>query len=261
MNDITQLYDSLGECYLSNMYTNNSWTIYVDEKEKQTVREFWNLSKDRANSEEILDLGMGPGRWSLFFVNLGFGKVYGLDISSSMVAAAIKRISSRNFIAKVGDMEKLPYKSSMFDKVFCFRAFKYSHHPGEALQEISRVMKKDGTFLLEISNKSLFNEIVSFISTFILLLNPKIKPDSRWRYFLNANFYSDKQIRKLAKKCGLRVIKDEALFVLPSIPLPSLFGWTTSLLRLFDNLLFASLPKRWFARSWIFLMVKKEPLN
>lgn len=256
MNDVIELYDSLGGEYLSSMYTANSWTNWVDKKEKKVVHETFKLdTKDIINKEKILDLGMGPGRWSKFFLKQGFNRVYGIDIAPKMVEYAKKDIHSNKFEAKVANMQKLPFEGNFFNKVFCFRSFKYVNNPKIALREIKRVLKPDGTLLLELSNKSLFNILLLYIAKLIVKIRPTLHLQNRWRYYLRARFYTKNEIASLVSNLGFKVQTVKPLFALPSVPLPSgkitVSGWIV-----LDRALFHILPKNWFARSWVFLLKK-----
>lgn len=256
MNDVVSLYDQIADEYLPTMYTSNSWTGYVDLKEKQSVLRLWKLPNKNSSNEILLDLGMGPGRWSMFFLKLNFKKVYGVDISEQMVKVALKNVKNKNFLPIFADMKDLRLDSNSFDKIFCFRAFKYSSEPEKVLKEVKRVMKSKGSFILEVSNNSLMNVFLKHLSELIIILfNPPLK--SRWRYFLRATFYTDKDIDQLLKRVGLKTEKKEALFVLPSIPVPTLNNLITPLFIFLDSFFLKILPKRLFCRSWIFL-IKKE---
>ena len=258
MSDVAALFNTLGGRYLSSMYTSNDWTRYVDKKEKEVIFRILELNaKERVKKEKILDLGMGPGRWSKFFVEQGFSRVYGLDVAPKMVAYARKNIQSKTFKAMVGDMRALPFEENFFDKVFSFRSFKYLYEPKVALGEIARVLNPSGIFLLEISNKSLLNVLLVYLAKFMIRVNPGLPLESRWRYYLRVRFYTKEKIQNLVKDAGFRIITLEPLFILPSIPLPP-NKQTVRFWRLLDRILFEILPQKWFVRSWIFLMKKQK---
>lgn len=259
MNDAKQLYNLLGGKYLSSMYTDNYWTSFVDQKEKMVVSRIWQLSTTSdLKKEKILDLGCGPGRWSKFFIEQGFHDVCGLDVAVNMVNFARRTIHRKNFTAVVGNIEQLPFPDQSFDKIFCFRAFKYVKHYNQAIKEISRVLKPKGTLLLEVSNKSLLNIFFKKVSLIMIHACKGISLESRWRYFLRANFYSKSDIVRLAESGGLQVVSATPVFVLPSIPLPVRVKNLTRVWGILDSVLFTSLPKKWFARSWIFVIAKNE---
>lgn len=256
MNDVVDIYDRLAKEYLSSMYTENSWTRYVDKVEKETILKFWKIKSGERGKQVVLDLGMGPGRWSKFFLELGFKKVYGVDIAPNMVKIAKKEIKNKNFHPSLADFKKLPFKQGMFDKMFCFRAFKYSSYPESSLKEVRRVLKPKGTFILEVSNKSLSNVLLKRVSALIVFLNPKLSLESRFRYFYRARFYSLKDIKILTGQAQFQIIQQKPLFVLPSIPLPLTKSSSVVVYKALDLLLSKILPSNLFARSWVFLIKK-----
>src|SRR5438876_1008553 len=75
------------------------------------------LRPDTAN--QTLEVGCGTGFWLGSF---GIGhEVYGLDLSSVMLARARKR----HLVLVCGSAEQLPFPDSSFDLVYCVNAF---HH-------------------------------------------------------------------------------------------------------------------------------------
>lgn len=258
MSDVRKLYDSLGDKYLESMYRENAWTRIVDRVEKETVSSLWKVDLKNIKTEKILDLGMGPGRWSSFFLKKGFYEVHGLDISKEMVKCAKKRNDNKKFYAYLGAMEKLPFKVGIFDKVFCFRAFKYSNQPSVVVREVEKVLKKKGTFFLEVSNKSIMNMALKVISKLVLKFFPQLPIESKWRYFEGSNFYSREDLENLTLGTKLKILSVKSLFTLPSIPLPpKLFIFPIDYFAI-DTLLTKILPSSLFRRSWIFIMEKSE---
>ncbi|MCH8313287.1 MAG: methyltransferase domain-containing protein, partial [Nitrospinae bacterium] len=134
-----------------------------------------------------------------------------------------------------------------YDKVFCFRSFKYVENPDRAIAEMERVLSPGGTILLEVSNNSLQNLAAKSISKLVVKVMPDLPVDSKWRYFANANFFSPADIGKVLPKHNLKIVKDQPLFILPSVKM-------VSALILLDKILFLILPKRFFARSFLFLI-------
>jgi len=259
-NDIRNFYDSIANSYLTSMYGNTKWGSYVDDQEKKHVVDIWRLKTNfKIKGEKILDLGMGPGRWSKFFIDLGFGEVSGLDISNKMVAMARKNIKSIKFQSVVADIENTPFKDCSFDKVFCFRTFKYLPNPKNAINEIVRVTKKNGNILLELPNKSLQNGLLKFFSIFITRFNPDTKPNSSWWYFNKVKLYSHAEIKILLSEIpNIKINKISPLFMLPSIAMPKVIDkYFFKTIVLLNNIFMLILPKRIFTRSWIVSVSKQ----
>jgi len=255
MNEITDIYDRLGENYLTSMYTASKWTQYVDKTEQDFVLRAWGLARKSTNQHErILDIGVGPGRWAELFCRQGFQSVYGVDISPEMARVAKRRVDNPSFKAIVGDAENLPFADNSFDRVFCWRSFKYIPHPQLAIQEMRRVLKPGGTALIEVTNASLYNRILQGIARLTARFPINISIHSRWHYFAKTNFYTKRAIENFMANQGLTIIKTYYLFSLPSIPLPAGYRF----LKFADRVISKFLPRALFARSWIIIMARPE---
>lgn len=258
--DIRNFYNSIASSYFTKMYKSSRWGKYVNYIEKKSVIDIWQLQRnEKINKEKILDLGMGPGRWSKFFIDIGFNKVVGLDLSDKMVGMARKEIKSIKFRSVIADIENIPFKGCSFDKVFCFRTFKYLPNPKNAINEIVRVTKRNGDILLELPNKSLQNGLLKLFSIFIIKTNPDIKPNSNWWYFNKAKLYSYIEINALLKEVpNIKINKIIPLFILPSVAMPKIIDkHFFKTLVFLDNLFMLILPKRIFTRSWIVSVLKQ----
>lgn len=253
---VTQTYNNygnIGEGYLKEMYTEGKWNKYVDFEEKIEVARLWKLNSSNLDDENILDLGMGPGRWSSFFIQYNFKNIIGLDISFEMVKFAKEKIKDKRFKAVLGNMERLNFEDNCFNKVFCFRALKYVPDYKIALREMSRVLKREGSFMLEVPNKSILNHFLRFLSIIMISIFPSLKGNSRWGYFSNVTFFSSKDILNSIEEVGnIKVTSINPFFILPSVRPPKLLdNYCAWILIYLNNILFKILPKEVFTRSWI----------
>ena len=111
-----------------------------------------NLS-DMHNNDHILDVGCGTGTFVVLAATLyPHIHVTGVDPDDSILRIARQKLKSKEYNAQFIKVsaEKLPFKNASFDKVFSTLVF---HHlplaiKQQALKEIHRVLKKNGTFLL-----------------------------------------------------------------------------------------------------------------
>lgn len=128
------------------VFKNQEWGKYPAESLIRFVaKDFYHKDRRKIN---ILELGCGPGPNVWYFAREGFN-AYGIDMSSTAIEKAIKRIEEEGLSAvlAVGDIEKLPYPDAFFDCVVDNECLYCSPlKKAEAiLKEAKRVLKKSGT--------------------------------------------------------------------------------------------------------------------
>jgi SAM-dependent methyltransferase len=84
----------------------------------------------------MLDVGCGGGPYRVLFPHVD--SYVGIDI-----------LPSRN-VDVVGDVQQLPFVDSTFDTILCTELLEHVPKPGQALCEISRLLKPGGTLLLTV---------------------------------------------------------------------------------------------------------------
>jgi 2-polyprenyl-3-methyl-5-hydroxy-6-metoxy-1,4-benzoquinol methylase len=118
-----------------------------DEKGKFTIDEpdFIRIQKiihGIGNPRIILDIGCNDGGLGRLLQQKGI-VVYGCDVVRELVEIA----KCKGVMAKVCPVEKLDYKDNMFDVVVLAEVLEHLFDPNEALKQISRVLKPNGTFV------------------------------------------------------------------------------------------------------------------
>lgn len=102
----------------------------------------------------VLDLGCGEGRHCHGLHVLGGVNVVGLDMDEPSLAKARDGLSMLSkpddgtataFLK--GDAYRLPFADATFDAVICSEVLEHLHSYGEALAEITRVLKPGGRFI------------------------------------------------------------------------------------------------------------------
>lgn len=100
----------------------------------------------------LLDLGCGNGRLFNFLKHESNIKYFGIDNNRSLLQIAKKNHPDGTF--RYGDALALPFRAASFDTVWCIAVL--HHIPAElqlrALQEMYRVLKKNGTLMLTVWN-------------------------------------------------------------------------------------------------------------
>jgi SAM-dependent methyltransferase len=121
------------------------------EREIGSMMEWMELPSNAA----VLDIGCGMGRHAHALRELGY-EVTGLDLSEVLLSEA-RRSDHEGHMAWVrGDMRQLPFADNRFDAtVNLFTSFGYFEafdDNRKVLQEIKRVLKPDGRYLIDFLN-------------------------------------------------------------------------------------------------------------
>lgn len=95
--------------------------------------------------EAVLDLACGQGYFARLAQASG-AKVTGVDLSSELIARAKEKSKDIDYIVASADDTKL--KKESFDKIFTVLAFENIKNIDEVIAEITRVLKKNGSFTL-----------------------------------------------------------------------------------------------------------------
>ncbi|MBA7650730.1 2-methoxy-6-polyprenyl-1,4-benzoquinol methylase [subsurface metagenome] len=126
-------------------------------------KEYWKLWKESLKQRQeierridkrvnlIADVGSGQGRL-LSLVPKTDAMVF-LDISEKMVREAscnVKRKGIDNSYFIVGDAENIPLKESVADIAICLQTLIHVPNREKCLGELSRIMKEDGTLVVDI---------------------------------------------------------------------------------------------------------------
>lgn len=99
------------------------------------------------SGQRILEIGVG-GEGGMLYPLKSKNEVEGVDVSDSAI------INCRNFGLEVKkhnlDKDILPFPDEYFDVIFAFEVFEHFSNPQFALEEIKRVLKSEGLFILSI---------------------------------------------------------------------------------------------------------------
>ena len=122
----------------------------------------------------ILDIGCGGGLLSEKFAIQG-AKVTGIDISQNSINVAIEHALKNNLTIdyKLGYAENIPSNDKYFDAVICADCLEHVDDLEKVINEISRVLKKDGIFCYDTINRNVFSKI------FAIWIGNKVL---RWQY-------------------------------------------------------------------------------
>ena len=109
------------------------------------------------SNETILDLGCGTAKLTNDIASLA-NKVYGFDNSQNMIDDARNKYPHIDF--QVGDaQEQLDYPAESFDAVFSNAALHWMFDAENVIQNVNKVLKKDGRFVFEMGGKGNLSHI------------------------------------------------------------------------------------------------------
>jgi ubiquinone/menaquinone biosynthesis C-methylase UbiE len=137
----------------------NSKGVVSEFKDAQ-VREYWVRyfsSIKSKNRKSVLDLGCGGGRYTEMLAKMGF-KVFALDLHKGMINETtnrIKKLRDLKFTPVIvkAEMANIPFIENKFDIILSngvFHNAKSFNNLKKALDETSRVIKKDGNLCLNV---------------------------------------------------------------------------------------------------------------
>jgi ubiquinone/menaquinone biosynthesis C-methylase UbiE len=111
------------------------------------------ILKEGIYSGLVLEIGPGPGYLGLEWLKRTDGtQLKGLDISSDMTALASKNATEYSLSHRVkyyqGDAQQMPFKDGDFDAVFTNGSLHEWANPATILNEIDRVVKPGGKYLI-----------------------------------------------------------------------------------------------------------------
>lgn len=151
------------------------WTEYLPEY--QASEDHWKIfySNTEVAGKKVLDAGCGTGIFSIIFAKNGAGSVTGIDISEGSLETATslkEKFSLDTAQFQKEDMLELPFGDESFDIVWAWGTVHHTIDPLGAIEELIRVLKKEGSLLLAVYTKTK----VTFIHEIIrktLLRTPK----------------------------------------------------------------------------------------
>ncbi|HSX48994.1 MAG TPA: class I SAM-dependent methyltransferase [Candidatus Saccharimonadales bacterium] len=180
---------------------------YQKEIAKNPLKRFWHTEKvdtfkkltKGKNFKNILDVGCASGRManeiSKIFPN---AKMTGVDAYGKAIEYGKKTYPNIKF--RVADAHKLPFKANSFDLVICYEVIEHLTNPLKALQEMKRVLKKDGLAIITMDSGNILFRIVWWVSENTI--------SSVWQ---NAHLHPFKhtELEKVIKKSGLKIVKKQ----------------------------------------------------
>ena len=167
-----------------------------------------NISK-KVSNPIIIDLGAGPGLLSLeLFKQIPKAQIIAIDPSDIMLKFANENVKKEGFKTINGNSENLSLKNNYADIVVSRFSLTYWKNTTKSFNEINRVLKPGGKFVLEALNKDFPN-----IKLFLIKLHMLFKSAGSdvVRYHIDAykTAYRFKDVEMFLKKTGYKITYKE----------------------------------------------------
>lgn len=102
-------------------------------------------------NKKILEIGCGTGSLTNYFFKKGYN-IIGIDINKFLIIKG-KELYGNNLPISIGRGENLKYKDNTFDVVLSFDVFEHIFDSDKHLQEVKRIIKNSGYYLLQTPDK------------------------------------------------------------------------------------------------------------
>ena len=102
-----------------------------------------------------MDAGCGSGLVGIELQKYGYTKITGADFSQEMLDLIPHNIYHQLELIDLN--EKLKYEDNFFDAITCVGTFTYGHVKANALNELIRILKKNGLICFTI-NEGIYNK-------------------------------------------------------------------------------------------------------
>lgn len=147
--------------------------------------------------EKIIDVGCGKGFYCDFLHKRGI-EAHGIDPSKRDIAFA-QIIQHKGIHVQVAEGEDIPYKNSEFDRAVSVCVLEHTRDDKKVLQEVHRVLKKNGTFALSVDTLDSPNYGEAY------------RAQHAKEHFVN-QYYTREKLMKLLQSTGFEVVETQYLF-------------------------------------------------
>ena len=125
-------------------------TIYKDTTWLSIKRIESLISSLNLQGQRILDIGCWWG-WFIRYARERGSQAHGFDYGLNRIKDATDFLCNKNGLC-VANAEEIPYKTNMFDIVFSYHVLEHLEKDNKMIEEIYRVLKKDGNLIMGVPN-------------------------------------------------------------------------------------------------------------
>lgn len=107
---------------------------------------------------KVLDLGCGPGFWTVELIQHGCKNVVAADLTSQALELTKKRLTIHGLKAQLSQQnaEAMTFPDGEFSHVNCQGVIHHTPNPEACLKEMARVLEKDGTACISVYYRNIF---------------------------------------------------------------------------------------------------------
>jgi ubiquinone/menaquinone biosynthesis C-methylase UbiE len=117
---------------------------------------------DIEEADRIIEIGCGAGN----VIEKSAGcKLFGADISSSVLRKARKRLNARVLLFQA-DAQNLPCKDRAFARIICSEVLEHVLDPSAAISEMARILRTEGTVVISVPNEKMINRAKEILIRF-----------------------------------------------------------------------------------------------
>lgn len=175
----------------------NNWTPTHSFTDEQLDLHFDDLLQP---TDSVLDVGCGDASNYQSWVVKKVSKLTGIDISPSGIANA-KRLGMEAMIHDFS--EPFPFEAGTFDKAICIEVLEHLYDPKFCVQQIYRVLKPGGLFIMSVPNNGYHRERLK--SLFQAELSTSITDFSNEWKGAHIRFYSKHSITRMLEVAGFTI--------------------------------------------------------
>ncbi|MEX0133652.1 class I SAM-dependent methyltransferase [Bacillus nitratireducens] len=124
----------------AKFWNQNSQEMW-DSGSRSTIIPFFEQYVEK--EAQVLDVGCGDGYGTYKLSVTGY-KAVGVDLSEVMIQKGKERGEGSNLSFIKGDLSALPFENEQFEAIMAINSLEWTEEPLQALNEIKRVLKKDG---------------------------------------------------------------------------------------------------------------------
>jgi len=162
-------------------------------------------------SEEVLDIGTGPGELSIQVANQlnNGGFLTGIDISANMIRLAkeiAKAGGHENVSFGHGDAMDLKFRDNSFDVVVSSNAFPWVPDRAQFVREVYRVLRPGGRFALVALSNQCYREFASAFKS-VSEDNPGMFPEGKPFAVMGAKLHGLSELVNFVSRHGFNVAK------------------------------------------------------